>query len=101
MTELQATTTPVSTVTGCLVVGVVRDREGLTIARQAEALGAGLPDLLERFGATEAEGRVARLPAPAGLAADLVVTVGLGDAPADGRYDAEVLRRAAAPPPAP
>ena len=95
MTELQATTTPVSTVTGCLVVGVVRDREGLTIARQAEALGAGLPDLLERFGATEAEGRVARLPAPAGVAADLVVTVGLGAAPGDGRYDAEVLRRAA------
>ena len=99
MTELEATAAPLSSATGCVVVGVVRDRGCVSLApgaeEVAESFGSALPSVLERFGADGSEGQVARLPAPVRLAADLVVTVGLGDAPADGRYEAEVLRRAA------
>ena len=99
MTELKATTAPLSLATGCVVVGVVRDRGCLSLAPGAEdvtdSFGTGLLAVLDRFEASEDEGKVARLPAPTGLAAGLVVTVGLGDAPVHGRYDAEVLRRAA------
>ena len=99
MIELEATDAPLSSASGCLVVGVVRDGAQVSLApgaeEVAEAFGTALPGVLERFGADGAAGHVARLPAPGPLAASLVVGVGLGDACADGRYDPEVLRRAA------
>jgi leucyl aminopeptidase len=99
VTELEATTEPLSSTEGCVVVGLVRDRGGVSVApgaeEAAEAFGTSLPTVLELFGADGTEGQVTRLPAPGQLSANLVVTVGLGQAPADGRYDPEVLRRAA------
>jgi leucyl aminopeptidase len=99
VTELEATTASLSSTTGCIIVGVVRDQGCVTIAPGAaeviEAFGNTLPTVLERFGVSGAEDEVTRLPAPEGLAAALILAVGLGDARADGRYDAEVLRRGA------
>jgi leucyl aminopeptidase len=99
MTELEATTAPLPAMTGCVVVGVVRDRGRVVLAPGAaevsECFGPALPAVLERFGASGDRGHVVRLPAPEGSSADLIVAVGLGEAPGGGRYDDEVLRRAA------
>jgi leucyl aminopeptidase len=99
VTELEATSAPLSATSGCVVVGVIQDHGCVSLAPGAEevseSFGAALRTALERFGVTGDRGQVVRLPAPEGSSADLIVAVGLGDEPADDRYDAEMLRRAA------
>nr|WP_202447029.1 leucyl aminopeptidase [Streptomyces sp. SID5468] len=83
-----------------VVVGVAKGPKGPVAAPGAEAVDQAfdgkLAATLETLGASGGEGEVTKLPAPAGVKAAVVLAVGLGEAPeADGRYDAEALRRAA------
>ncbi|MFD1828467.1 MULTISPECIES: leucyl aminopeptidase [Streptomyces] len=83
-----------------VVVGVAKGPDGPVVAPGGEtvdqAFGGSLAAVLETLGASGGEGEVTKLPAPEGVKADLVLAVGLGDAPAkDGSHDPEALRRAA------
>ncbi len=83
-----------------VVVGVAKGPEGPVVVPGGEtvdqAFGGKLAAVLETLGASGGEGEVTKLPAPDGVKADLVLAVGLGDAPAkDGSYEPEALRRAA------
>jgi leucyl aminopeptidase len=83
-----------------VVVGVAKGPDGPVVAPGGEpldqAFGGSLAGVLETLGASGGEGEVTKLPAPDGVKADLVLAVGLGDAPeGDGPYDPEALRRAA------
>jgi leucyl aminopeptidase len=83
----------------CIVIGVVRSPEGPVPACGADAVsqafGGGLAETLRVLGMTGADGETLKLPAPAGLEADVVLAVGLGDATAEGVPSIETLRRAA------
>ncbi|MGK5553909.1 leucyl aminopeptidase [Actinomadura kijaniata] len=82
----------------CVVIGVRQGPEGPVPApgadAVAEAFGGGLAATLRLLGMTGAAGETLRLPAPAGLAADVVLAVGLGDTAGDAPA-VETLRRAA------
>ncbi|GAA2417392.1 leucyl aminopeptidase [Streptomyces glaucosporus] len=83
-----------------VVVGVAKGPGGLVVAPGGEtvdqAFGGRLAAVLDTLGASGGEGEVTKLPAPDGVKADLVLAVGLGDAPAEnGPYTPEALRRAA------
>ncbi|MTE18722.1 leucyl aminopeptidase [Streptomyces sp. TRM43335] len=83
-----------------VVVGVVKGPDGPVVAPGGEtvdqAFGGSLAATLETLGASGGEGEVTKLPAPDGVKADLVLAVGLGDAPPQGAsHDPEALRRAA------
>ncbi|MFD7326612.1 leucyl aminopeptidase [Streptomyces sp. NPDC059875] len=101
MTALTLSTAGVATLRAdALVVGVAKSGKGLVVAPGAEAVDKAfdgkLAAVLETLGAAGAEGEATKLPAPAGLKAPVVLAVGLGSAPEDGRaYGAEALRRAA------
>ncbi|WFB09948.1 leucyl aminopeptidase [Streptomyces sp. LX-29] len=105
MTALTLSTSSAATLRAdAVVIGVAKGAKGPVVAPGAEAVDSAfdgkLAGVLETLGASGAEGEVTKLPAPAGFKAPVVVAVGLGDAPtredgADGRYDAETLRRAA------
>ena len=80
-----------------LVVGIAssgRGRKAVVVAtdpKTAKKLG-DLAATLASLGATGAADEVVRVPAPRGVAADVVVAVGLGAA---GSYSHETLRRSA------
>jgi leucyl aminopeptidase len=82
------------------VIGVGKGGKGPVVAPGAEAVDKAydgrLAGVLETLGASGAEGEVTKLPAPAGFKAPLVLAVGLGAEPEEGRgFGAEALRRAA------
>lgn len=83
-----------------LVIGVIRTSAGPAaapgLAGVDEALGGTLAGALSALGATGELEEISKIPGGGKLPAALVLTVGLGDAPADGApFDAERLRRAA------
>jgi leucyl aminopeptidase len=83
-----------------VVVGVTKGPKGPRLAPGAETVDAaydgGLATTLETLGVSGAEGEATKLPAPAGVKAAVVLAVGLGETPEDGKgYDAEALRKAA------
>jgi leucyl aminopeptidase len=93
-------TDPAATKADALVVPVVRTPRGAAPAPGADAVDAALDgqltQLLRSLGATGKEDELTRIPTRGALAANVVVGVGLGDAPAkDQPYDRERLRRAA------
>ncbi|MET9438461.1 leucyl aminopeptidase [Streptomyces sp. NPDC006551] len=83
----------------CVVIGVVTSPGGPVPAPGAEAVseafGGGLAATLGSLGMTGAEGETLKLPAPAGLKAEMVLAVGLGEAADGGLPATEALRRAA------
>jgi len=82
-----------------LVVGVHSGSDGPLPAPGAEsadqALGGRLAATLTALGVTGKAGEIAKIPTLGALSAPLIAAVGLGDAPEDGSYDLETLRRAA------
>ncbi|WP_245681519.1 leucyl aminopeptidase [Actinomadura kijaniata] len=92
------TSIPASPRVDCVVVGVAPGPEGPVPAPGAdavdEAFDGGLAGTLRLLGMTGAAGEAVKLPAPAGLAADVVLAVGLGDAAGDVPA-VEAQRRAA------
>src|SRR5690606_22645886 len=82
-----------------LVVGVHSGSDGPVPAPGAEsadqALGGRLAARLAPLGVTGKAGEVAKIPGLGAQPAPLIAAVGLGDAPEDGSYDLETLRRAA------
>jgi len=83
-----------------LVIGVIQTPDGAAaapgLAGVDEALGGTLADALTALGATGEPEELTKIPGGGKLPATLVLAVGLGAAPAEGRaYDAERLRRAA------
>nr|WP_220509878.1 M17 family peptidase N-terminal domain-containing protein [Actinomadura namibiensis] len=92
------TSIPASPRVDCIVVGAAPGPEGPVPAPGAdavdEAFGGVLAGTLRLLGMTGAAGETVKVPAPAGLAADVVLAVGLGDAAGDVPA-VEALRRAA------
>ncbi|MFO7251773.1 MAG: leucyl aminopeptidase [Actinomycetes bacterium] len=82
-----------------LVVGVHSGSDGPQPAPGAEhadqALGGRLAASLTALGVTGKAGEIAKIPTLGAAPVPLIVVVGLGDAPQEGAYDLEVLRRAA------
>ena len=83
-----------------LVIGVIQTPDGPAaapgLAGVNEALGGTLADALTALGATGEPEELTKIPGGGKLPATLVLAVGLGEAPAEGRaFDAERLRRAA------
>ncbi|MGW3601926.1 M17 family peptidase N-terminal domain-containing protein [Micromonospora sp. NPDC005161] len=101
MTALSTSTIPLALLPAdCVVIGTAKGPRGPVLApgaaAVAEAFDGTLDELFNALGATGAEGEAARLPAPAGIQAGLVLAVGLGDAANNNEeYDVEALRRAA------
>ncbi|MCK7623555.1 leucyl aminopeptidase [Streptomyces sp. RS10V-4] len=100
MTALTLSTSSAATVRAdAVVVGVAKGPKGVVVAPGAEAVeeafGGKLAAVLENLGASGAEGEVTKLPAADGVKAPVVLAAGLGDAPEDGAYGHEALRRAA------
>ncbi|WP_377271975.1 leucyl aminopeptidase [Peterkaempfera sp. SMS 1(5)a] len=100
MTALSVSTSSAASLrVDAVVVGVAKGDKGLVPApgaeTVAEAFDGRLAEILDTLGVSGAEGEAVKLPAPAGLKAGFVLVVGLGDAPADGDFGAETLRRAA------
>ncbi|MFB9835461.1 M17 family peptidase N-terminal domain-containing protein, partial [Actinoallomurus acaciae] len=75
-----------------VVIGVARSADGPVPAPGPESFADVLAPMLGRLGMTGAEGETLTLPSPAGLEADAVLAVGLGDLPGPDGYDAETLR---------
>jgi leucyl aminopeptidase len=69
------------------------ERPPVVVGPEASGALRGLAATLADLGVTGAVDEVVRIPAPAGVAADMVVVTGLGDQ--QQTYDAETLRRAA------
>ncbi len=84
---------PHKTRTEALVVGVVKDGEGVKVAPGGEAVaaafGKSFPATLRALGVRGTVGEVTKLPSGGAVRAQLVVLVGLGEA----GVDAEALRR--------
>ncbi|SFC71614.1 leucyl aminopeptidase [Streptomyces aidingensis] len=105
MTALSLSNSPVAAVRAdAVVIGIAKGENGPALAHGAPAAAAvdaafdgRLAAVLTTLGAKGGEDEITKLPAPAdGLAAPLVVAVGLGTAPEEGTpYPAETLRRAA------
>ncbi|MEV6013739.1 leucyl aminopeptidase [Streptomyces sp. NPDC051976] len=100
MTTLtMSTARPTSLPADAVVIGVVKGPQGPALAPGAEAVAdtfdGPLTDSLSALGVTGAEGETVKLLSPIGLKARLVLAVGLGNAPDDGVYDTDALRRAA------
>uniref|UniRef100_A0AAU1M421 Probable cytosol aminopeptidase n=1 Tax=Streptomyces sp. NBC_00148 TaxID=2903626 RepID=A0AAU1M421_9ACTN len=83
----------------CVVIGVSASPVGPVVAPGAEAVDeafdAGLAATLGTLGFTGAEGQTLKLPAPAGLQAEVVLAVGLGKTAEGGVATDDALRRAA------
>ncbi|MBH5333281.1 leucyl aminopeptidase [Streptomyces pactum] len=94
-----STTTAAAQPADCVVIGVATGPSGPALGAGAEAVseafGGGLAATLGSLGFTGAEGETLKLPAPADLNAEVVLTVGLGEAADDGTPTTEALRRAA------
>ncbi|HEX5567695.1 MAG TPA: M17 family peptidase N-terminal domain-containing protein, partial [Streptomyces sp.] len=95
-----STSSAVSLSADALVVGVAKGSDGPVVAAGGEAVdqafGGKLATSLKVLGASGSEGEVTKLPSPDGVEAELVLAVGLGDAPEkDSSYEPEALRRAA------
>ncbi len=96
MAAISLSTGPASTAKGdALVVAVAKGPRGPVLVGGSDAVKAlrGLAAAFAALGVTGAPDEVVKVPAPAGVAADLVVLTGLGDH--HRRYGAETLRRAA------
>ena len=96
MASISLTAETASTTNGdALVVGVAKGAKGPVLAAGSDAGRAlrGLAASFAALGVTGAPDEVVKVPAPAGVAAGVVVLTGLGEA--RRRYDAETLRRAA------
>ena len=83
-----------------LVIGVTHGPDGPTPAAGTAgilpALGATLTAALTALGASGEAEEITKIPANGSLAAPLIVAVGLGAAPENGKpFDTERLRRAA------
>jgi len=83
-----------------LVIGVIQTPDGPSAAPGAdgvdEALGGTLAEALTALGASGELEELTKVPGGGKLPAALVLAVGLGSAPEDGKpFDAEKLRRAA------
>jgi leucyl aminopeptidase len=102
-----SSTKPSSLKVDALVVGVLKNGTGVTVAPGAadvdKALKGRLAATVAALGGTGAAGEVTKVSSLGATTAPVVVAVGLGDAPADGgrgrrsapTFDHEVLRRAA------
>ena len=89
MTVISFQPGPVTDVSAdALVIGLYKDGDAIALAPGAEpvdaAFGGALLAGLKALGATGAADEVTRIPAPAGLAAPLVVALGLGGNEAEG-----------------
>ncbi|RKN42237.1 leucyl aminopeptidase [Streptomyces hoynatensis] len=104
LSNLPATTVPADAV----VIGLAKGESGPLLAPGSQvatavddALGGGLAATLATLGAKGEAEEITRLPAGEGVAAPLIVAVGLGPAPGQGEaaegagYRPETLRRAA------
>ncbi len=91
---------PESAESDVLVIGVIQTPHGPVPAPGLtgvdDALGGTLADTLAALGATGEPEELTKIPGGGKLRATLVLAVGLGGAPGDGKpFDAERLRRAA------
>ncbi|WP_165990193.1 leucyl aminopeptidase [Streptomyces sp. YIM 98790] len=105
MSALTLSNTPVAAVRAdAVVIGIAKGENGPALASGSPAaaavdaaFGGRLASVLGTLGAKGGEDEITKLPAPAdGLAAPLVLAVGLGTAPGEGTaFAPETLRRAA------
>ncbi|MDT0310662.1 leucyl aminopeptidase [Streptomyces sp. DSM 44917] len=103
MTALTLSNLPAPSVPAdAVVIGVAKGESGPLLAPGSPgaaavdaALGGTLAATLATLGAKGGEEEITRIAAPDGVAAPLVVAVGLGTAPEEGDWPAEALRRAA------